>query len=102
MRPHIGHNLHQARAARIAIFTSAGVNLFLAAYLSWVAAQPADDLDFVDHLINAAGGAGDGHGGDAVMFGRHSPDQQHPALDHLQADKPQQGFGVAREARAQG
>lgn len=36
------HKAAGRRAARIAIFTSAGVNLFLAAYLSWVAAQPSD------------------------------------------------------------
>lgn len=36
------HKAAGRRAARIAIWTSAGVNLFLAAYLSWVAAQPSD------------------------------------------------------------
>ena len=36
------HKAAGRRAARIAIATSAGVNLFLAAYLSWVAAQPSD------------------------------------------------------------
>jgi uncharacterized integral membrane protein (TIGR00697 family) len=36
------HKAAGRRAARIAIATSAGVNLFLAAYLSWVAAAPSD------------------------------------------------------------
>lgn len=36
------HKAAGRRAARIAIWTSAGVNLFLAAYLAWVAAQPSD------------------------------------------------------------
>ena len=36
------HKAAGRRAARIAIWTSAGVNLFLAAYLAWVAAWPSD------------------------------------------------------------
>lgn len=36
------HKAAGRRVARVAIWTSAGVNLFLAAYLSWVAAQPSD------------------------------------------------------------
>ena len=36
------HKAAGRRAARIAIWTSAGVNLFLAAYLSWVAAFTTD------------------------------------------------------------
>jgi uncharacterized integral membrane protein (TIGR00697 family) len=36
------HKSAGRRAARLAIWTSAGVNLFLAAYLAWVAAWPSD------------------------------------------------------------
>ena len=36
------HKAAGRRAARIAIWTSAGVNLFLAAYLAWAAAWPTD------------------------------------------------------------
>lgn len=36
------HKAAGRRAARIVILTSAGVNLFLAAYLTWVAAHPTD------------------------------------------------------------
>ena len=36
------HKAAGRRAARIAILTSAGVNLFLAAYLAWAAAWPTD------------------------------------------------------------
>lgn len=36
------HKAAGRRAARLAILTSAGVNLFLAAYLSWAAARPSD------------------------------------------------------------
>ena len=36
------HKAAGRRAARIAIVTSAGVNLFLAAYLAWAAAWPTD------------------------------------------------------------
>lgn len=36
------HKAAGRRAARIAILTSAGVNLFLALYLSWVASYPTD------------------------------------------------------------
>ena len=36
------HKAAGRSAARIAIFTSAGVNLFLALYLSWVAGAPSD------------------------------------------------------------
>lgn len=36
------HKAAGRQAARVAIATSAGVNLFLAAYLSWVASRPSD------------------------------------------------------------
>jgi uncharacterized integral membrane protein (TIGR00697 family) len=36
------HKAAGRRAARVAIWTSAGVNLFLAAYLAWAAAWPTD------------------------------------------------------------
>lgn len=36
------HKAAGRRAARVVILTSAGVNLFLAAYLSWAASYPAD------------------------------------------------------------
>jgi uncharacterized integral membrane protein (TIGR00697 family) len=37
------HKAAGRRAARITILTSAGVNLFLAAYLTWVVSRPADE-----------------------------------------------------------